>query len=174
MKIVDIASTVLNGALALGIFTGASYAYANEIDRQESVDYDTQMSCIAQNVYFEARSESELGMRAVAWVTMNRVNNSKYPTTACQVVRQANLDESNNPIRHKCQFSWYCDGKSDKIENQAMWVKSILVAADVIANYGVYPDPTGGSVMYHANYVRPFLTTDYERVVQIDAHIFYK
>ena len=44
--------------------------------------------CLAQNIYFEARSESQAGMIAVAQVTMNRVKHPRYPNTVCEVVKQ--------------------------------------------------------------------------------------
>ena len=112
-------------------------------------------------------------MRAVAWVTLNRVQSSAYPTTACDVVFQARLDSNGNPIKNKCQFSWFCDGKTDRILNPEKWALSVLVASDIMRNYSKYPDPTGNAIMYHANYVKPAWASEYKRVVAIDAHIFY-
>ena len=78
-----------------------------------------QMHCLATNIYHEARGESFAGKVAVANVTHNRVDSTKYPNTYCGVVYQAqmyvNWRGNEVPARHKCQFSWYCDGKSDDI-----------------------------------------------------------
>ena len=137
-------------------------------------DLNEQVECIATNIYHEARNQSELGMRAVAWVTLNRVQHELYPNDACGVVYDAVRDENGKPKKHKCQFSWYCDGKSDKIQNAEKWAQALLVASDVLHNYAQYPDPTGGSHMYHATYVNPYWVSDYVKVVKIDAHIFYK
>ena len=173
MKISNIVSGMLNFALIAGLIFWAVQAQAITIRLQYDLDFETQLECIAQNIYHEARNESELGMRAVAWVTLNRVQSSAYPTTACDVVFQAKLDGNGNPIKNKCQFSWFCDGKTDTIANQEKWALAVLVAADVMRNYSNYPDPTGNAIMYHANYVKPAWASDYKKVVSIDAHIFY-
>jgi N-acetylmuramoyl-L-alanine amidase len=173
MKISNIVSGILNFALIAGLIFWAVQAQAITIRLQYDLDFETQLECIAQNIYHEARNESELGMRAVAWVTLNRVQSSAYPTTACDVVFQAKLDGNGNPIKNKCQFSWFCDGKTDRISNPEKWALSILVASDVMMNYSKYPDPTGKAIMYHANYVKPAWASEYKRVVAIDAHIFY-
>jgi N-acetylmuramoyl-L-alanine amidase len=137
-------------------------------------DLNEQVECIATNVYHEARNQSQLGMRAVAWVTLNRVQHENYPNTACGVVYDAVRYPDGRPKKNLCQFSWFCDGKPDSITNVEKWAESLLVAVDVMHNYNTYPDPTGGSHMYHANYVNPGWAKSYKRVVKIDSHIFYK
>jgi len=42
--------------------------------------------CLAEAVYYEARSESKSGQKAVAEVVQNRVNSKHYPNTICGVV----------------------------------------------------------------------------------------
>jgi len=86
-----------------------------------------EMICLAENIYFEARAESIEGKAAVANVTRNRVNSSLFPNSYCGVVYQGpvreswktkqdpNLEPVYYPIKHRCQFSWYCDGKKDVI-----------------------------------------------------------
>ena len=80
-----------------------------------------QMMCLAENIYFEARAEGIEGKAAVANVTRNRVNSDLFPNTYCEVVQQGPVRESWNkpgvyyPVKHKCQFSWYCDGQKDII-----------------------------------------------------------
>ena len=89
-----------------------------------------QIKCMAQNIYFEARAESMLGKTAVGWVTVNRVEDKRWPETVCKVVHQgphreswktkqdktlADEDRIYYPRKHRCQFSWYCDGKKDII-----------------------------------------------------------
>jgi len=76
------------------------------------------------------------------------------------------------PIRHQCQFSFYCDGKSDKPTD-----KDALFWAESIA-WGVYHgqiyDPTQGAVYYHADYVEPEWASVKQPVRKIAKHIFYK
>jgi len=140
----------------------------------KSKDFKKQVECLAKNIYFEARNEGEPGQRAIAWVTMNRTVNDKYPHTVCGVVYQAKVDKKGTPFRDKCQFSWYCDGKGDKIRDKKAWNIALYIAADVMLKFGKETDPTNGAVMYHADYVCPFWVDSYTRTVQIDDHIFYE
>jgi spore germination cell wall hydrolase CwlJ-like protein len=130
--------------------------------------------CIATAVYFEARSEPLLGQIAVAQVIMNRVESSDFPNDPCSVVTQSKTYSWNPelPIKHKCQFSFYCDGKSDTPKNDEAFEIARMVA------WGVYHDniydPTDGSTFYHADYVDPFWAKQKKFYRQISTHIFYK
>lgn len=132
-----------------------------------------EMECLSKNIYHEARNEGMTGQRAVAWATLNRVHSDEYPDTVCEVVYQAVLNEEGIPIKNECQFSWFCDGKSDDIENQASWNVAERIAAEVMNSYGKETDPTNGAIMYHAAYVEPYWASSYEKTARIDTHIFY-
>jgi spore germination cell wall hydrolase CwlJ-like protein len=156
--------------------------------KQIKIDVD-EMHCLAKNIYFEARGESIEGKIAVANVTMNRVDSRIYPNSLCKVVYQAKHSkwwmESKGklvPIRNQCQFSWYCDGKSDRLylttssgtvikDNMNAWLDSIHVAEEAIR--GNLDDITQGSTHYHADYVKPHWSMHYTPVTKIGAHIFY-
>lgn len=122
---------------------------------------DEDRRCLELNVYFEARGESQLGQEFVAWVTLNRVMDVRFPNDICRVVWQ---DE---------QFSWTHDGKSDTPKDQAAWATAQAIASSVIDSYGVELDPTEGSLYFHAHYVNPYWASDFNRVVRVDNHIFY-
>lgn len=134
------------------------------------------IQCLAKNIYHEARSESVTGQQAVAWVTMNRANDPRYPNSICEVVYQAKTDSAGRPLRHQCQFSWYCDGAKDVVANKERWQQAVEIAEQVLHHWGKSPDPTVGAVMYHATWMeqRPFWAESYTRVVRIDNHVFYK
>jgi spore germination cell wall hydrolase CwlJ-like protein len=142
-----------------------------EIVVQKIIDPD-ELFCMSQNIYFEARNESDDGKRAVAHVTLNRVESAEFPDTVCEVVYQSHVNRSGNPIRNKCQFSWYCDGRSDSIRD---WEKfhSIMDISRAVMR-GEYEDNTSGATYYHANYVRPRWSRVFTRVAMIDTHIFYR
>lgn len=123
---------------------------------------DADRECLALNVYFESRGESEIGQQFVAWVTLNRVMDDKFPNTVCDVVWEDK------------QFSWTHDGKSDKPKDKAAWAKAQAIANGVIESYGVVTDPTDGSTFFHADYSNPYWTESVNKVVQIDNHVFYK
>ena len=161
------------------------------IDRQSDFDNpkaivlvnkfsDEELKCLSLNVYHEARNQSILGQEAVAWVTLNRVNHTGYPGNICDVVKQAKYSKwwkekhgKDVPIRNKCHFSWWCDGKSDEPFEQRHWEIAKKVAYYVSSIYGHIDDPTQGAIMYHADYVKPYWRKDYQRLTVIDTHIFY-
>jgi len=145
----------------------------------EHLDLDS-IECMALNIYHESRNQSLAGRLAVGYVTLNRVNNDKYPDTICGVVKQAKMNrwylEKHNkrvPSRNKCQFSWYCDGKADQPLESDAWEEAYLLAIHVINMYGTITDPTEGSIMYHAVNVKPYWTKAYKHTVTIGDHIFY-
>jgi len=147
--------------------------------------------CLAQNIFFESSIDNKAGMAAVADVVLNRVKHAHYPDSICGVVYQAkmkeswktkqypDLDDSERvyiPIRHKCQFSWYCDGKSDDITlGSENWVKAQMIAWDIMHNDGLR-GITEGATHYHATYVAPAWSKDHrmDLVGRIGMHIFYR
>lgn len=133
-----------------------------------------QVECLAQNLYFEARNQSAKGQMAVVHVTLNRVYSKHFPNTICGVVKDAVVDSNGNPKKHKCQFSWYCDGQPDVIKNKKKYeeVKQTAIASALAYKMGV--DITDGSKWYHTHEVDPYWATSYNVVAQIDDHIFYK
>ena len=158
------------GAMLMGLLLLPSTLKAAEED--ESLD----RYCLAQNIYFESQNQSFAGQIAVSHVVINRVNDLQFPDTICGVVYQAkmriNWKGEEVPIRHQCQFSWFCDGKSDEPVDSITWLNSIRVA-DVVLS-GEYPDITEGSLWYHADTVMPYWAHQLENTVTIDNHIFYK
>lgn len=125
-----------------------------------------QLRCLALNVYWEARSESIPGQVAVAAVTLNRVQSARFPSNVCDVVRQG-----GEIRRHRCQFSWWCDGKKDDPLDAAAWRRATTLARLVSA--GIIDDPTNGALWYHADYVNPHWASAKERLTKIGRHIFY-
>jgi len=129
--------------------------------------------CLATNIYFESRNQSKSGKVAVGLVTVNRTNAPNWPNTICGVVTQAKLWEGN-PIRNKCQFSWYCDGLSDSIRDIAAWEDAVLRSYDAIDLDEISADFTDGATHYHTVHVSPWWQDKYEFIVRIDDHKFYK
>ena len=129
---------------------------------------EAALMCLALNVYFEARNDTMVGQYAVAQVVMNRVQSNKFPNDVCSVVKQSRKDGT-------CQFSWYCDGKSDRPREPYAWAYAQMVAADVLIGQGIeVTDMTQGATHYHANYVRPYWADKLEYTVTYGSHLFYK
>ena len=137
--------------------------------------------CLALNAYFEARNQSESGMIAVSHVVLNRVQSDRYPDTVCGVVKQARYSKwwqethgKDVPIRHQCQFSWYCDGLSDYPKEKAAWKTAQRVAMEAYALHNVGFDITDGSLWYHAKNVNPYWADAFDYVMHVDDHLFYR
>ena len=128
----------------------------------------TQLDCLARNIYHEAGYEPFEGKVAVAQVTINRAESGEFPSDICRVVYQKNI------VYEKvlCQFSWYCDTASTKKPmNGPVYIESMEVAKKVLLE-GFRIDGVKGALYYHADYVNPGWKR--EKVTKIGHHIFYK
>lgn len=132
-----------------------------------------QHYCMALNIYYEARGSNLADQAGVANVVMNRVNDRRYPATICEVVKQGLQNADGSMKRNKCQFSWYCDGKSDRPGNPDLWIEAQMLAWQVIED-GKYRGLTEGATHYHATYVSPRWARELQLVGRIGAHIFYR
>ena len=121
-----------------------------------------QVDCLADNIYYEAGFEPQNGRVAVGLVTLNRVQDPRYPKDICSVVKQK--------VKSTCQFSWFCMTIGNK--NNKAYQEAREVALYVYANYEKIKDVTEGALFYHADYVNP--RWKLERTVVIGRHIFYK
>lgn len=121
-----------------------------------------QVDCLADNIYYEAGYEPDEGKKAVAMVTLNRVNDPRYPKDICSVVKQK--------VKSTCQFSWFCEKK--RTVNTEVYDRALNVALFVYANYESMRDVTKGALYYHADYVNP--RWKLEKTTTIGRHIFYK
>jgi spore germination cell wall hydrolase CwlJ-like protein len=123
------------------------------------------MICVALNVYHEARNESLMSQVAHAQVVVQRVESERFPNSECEVV----FDGGENEL-WRCQFSWYCDGKSDTPYNARAWRKARVIASLVLARKLWIP-ALEGALFYHADYVSP--NWGYVQLAKIGRTIFY-
>lgn len=114
-------------------------------------------TCLAKNIYFEARGESTVGKIAVAMVTLNRVKSKEYPNNICSVVWQPN------------QFSWTNDGLSDIPRNKDAWLEAQYIA-DISLQLFIIKD----AKFYHNLTVNPKWASKDNYLISIDNHKFYK
>ena len=129
---------------------------------------------MAANIYHEAKNQSMLGQFAVAQVVMNRVEDSRFPDTVCEVVKQGLTYRNGKVVIGKCQFSWYCDGKSDEPNRDSKAWSNAIRHASIIMTETIIIDVTDGATHYHASYVRPAWAKTKKRTTRIDKHIFYR
>lgn len=138
------------------------------------------LECMATNVYHESRGESVKGQLAVAHVTLNRVADPNYPDNVCDVVYQAKYStwwlESKGrlvPVKWKCQFTWYCDGKSDSIDKTSQsWKQAVAVSFSVLSDETV--DPSKGATHYFNHHkANPLWSKQMTLIARIDNHSFF-
>ena len=163
---------VLGGIVAtFAIVLTAFFAYKD--DRQQAIaahqDDRRNLTCLARNVYFEARGEPMSGQYAVAEVTMNRVASGFYPATVCDVIYQKNWDGIRK--RYVGAFSW-TEFKSLPNPTGEAW-KQAWKAAEAVY-YGKEAPVVEGALFYHASYIKPDWAAEKKPLARIGRHIFYK
>lgn len=176
---------VKNTILAVALFISSTAslmmsappaATAANIDDMPRVD---AIECLATNIYFESANESLTGQIAVGMVVLNRVNDSRFPSEICDVVYQGRFGKNERASaarKHKCQFSWACDGKPDIARDKVKLDNAFKVAELVYQMHKKGYDITDGATHYHATYVNPKWNKDrnMKRVTKVDTHIFYR
>ena len=149
-------------ALAIGLAAGPSHTRP----ALAGVEVSDELECLALTIYFEARGEPVEGKLAVGYVVMNRTLHPQFPQDVCNVVRQGGLK------RYRCQFTWWCDGRSDRPRETSAWEQSKVVARQVF--WETAADPTGGALWYHADHVSPAWQNKLSPGPKIGRHIFYR
>lgn len=118
-------------------------------------------------MYHEARGEGPVGMVAVGQTTLNRAEagDKRWPSDVCKVVQQMR--------RSQCQFSWYCDGITNKPEDKDAWNLSRDLAIGIIG--GNLRNPLlEKATCYHATWISPpKWTAKAKFVAKIGEHRFY-
>lgn len=117
---------------------------------------DKEVTCLARNIYHEARGESLKGQVAVALVTLNRTKHGNYPSTVCGVVYD------------KGQFSW--TSAPTRIVNNTAWKSSIELAEAVLE--GNITLPNFNALYFHNVSIRPKWKTKV-RPLRIGNHVFF-
>jgi spore germination cell wall hydrolase CwlJ-like protein len=129
-------------------------------DQARSVD------CLAAAAYYEAATEGDDGMRAVAQVVINRLRHPAFPKTICGVVFQGSERATG------CQFTFTCDGSLARTPSIAGWKRAREIASAALK--GKVFKPVGYSTHYHTNWVVPYWSGTLDKVAQIGTHLFFR
>lgn len=132
-----------------------------------SLDRMRALECLAEAIYYEARSESEGGQRAVAQVVLNRVRHPVYPSSVCGVVYQGPMKPGGG-----CQFTFSCDGSLARRPVEPGWSRARRIAAEALS--GKVFAPVGHATHYHTTSVAPDWAPRLTRIGLIGSHIFYR
>ena len=132
----------------------------------DRASYQRALQCLTEAIYYEARSESDAGQRAVAQVVLNRVRHPSYPSSVCGVVYQG------SQRRTGCQFSFTCDGSMGRAIEGNAWARAQRIATEALR--GAVYRPVGLSLNYHTTAIRPYWAPSLQKQIVVGAHIFYR
>ena len=138
---------------------------AQAVDPHGKRPLDEAITCLARTIDWEAKGEGHAGMEAIANVVMNRLSHKGFPNTICEVVKQGHE-------RRACQFSWWCDGRSDDAEDEKAYAMAKEIARKALNRQ--LTDRTGGALYFHHRRVTPKWSAEYIKTVELGEHIFYK
>jgi spore germination cell wall hydrolase CwlJ-like protein len=163
---------ILPTAFATLLFLPSNQTLANDPELVSSLKNkppvsSSEVTCLADAIYFEARGESETGQKAVAQVIVNRAASGDYPASICGVVYQ------NQHRRNACQFSFACDGKPEVRSEATAWNRAKRIAKAVASGVDK-PVAVLMATHYHATYVRPRWARKMTRLSTIGRHVFYR
>ncbi len=127
---------------------------------------ERELNCLAEAVYYESRSETKDGQKAVAEVVLNRVKSKNFPNTICGVVYQGAERTSG------CQFSFTCDGSTSHTPSGKVWKRSKMVAQHMILEASA--PMTWRSTHYHTTKVKPVWADSLRHTRQYETHVFYR
>lgn len=137
-----------------------------DIDAMPHTKGGDQWYCLTEALYFEARGEQIKGQVAVAEVILNRADSSYFPNTVCEVVHQGTGE------KHRCQFSYRCDGRSEDIANRPAWERVGKIARLMLD--GAPRELSGGATYYHTTAVKPRWSRAFLNTARHGVHLFYR
>ena len=140
-------------------------AGARAIDPNGQRPVDDPLTCLARAAYWEAKGEGRSGMQGIVNVVINRAADPRFPDSLCGVVKQGGESGS-------CQFSWWCDGRSDRIREPEAYAEARDVARQALNHQ--LEDVTDGALYFHARYATPYWAKRFVRTARIGQHLFYR
>jgi spore germination cell wall hydrolase CwlJ-like protein len=135
------------------------------VDPVGKAPLDDAITCLARSIYWEAKGKDAADMEAVANVVMNRLGHDGFPDTVCGVVKQGSETKS-------CQFSWWCDGRSDSVQEEVPYALAKEIARKALNKQ--LPDRTKGALYFHDRTVKPDWAKEYTNTANIGLFKFYK
>ena len=111
MFIKPVIGAVVIIAIALSCVVSKFYTLTDQqkttrvMTNKEYVEHMKQVKCLADNVYYEAGNQSIAGKKAVAYVTLNRLQSRNWPNSVCEIVYQKTVDAATRLIVAKCSLT---------------------------------------------------------------------
>ncbi|MFW7262020.1 cell wall hydrolase [Pseudomonas juntendi] len=138
---------------------------AQAVDPAGKAPLDDSLTCLARTLYWEAKGADASDMAAVASVVLNRLGQDGFPDTICGVVKQGVESKA-------CQFSWWCDGRPDQVEEPQRYDVAKEIARKALNQQ--LQDSTGGALYFHDRSVHPAWAKTYRRTAKTTHFLFYK
>ena len=126
---------------------------------------DDAAHCLALATYWESKGCCPEDLSAVGWVVLNRLADQAFPNAVCEVVKEG----GETP---PCQFSWWCDGKSDRPVEARPWATAMRIAERALRS--APSDLTRGALFFHNTAIETPWVRERQRTVQIGQHVFYR
>ncbi|BBP76802.1 hypothetical protein PHLH7_29060 [Pseudomonas sp. Ost2] len=123
------------------------------------------ITCLSRTIYWEAKGGQPADMEAVASVVLNRLGHEGFPATICEVVKQGSEKKA-------CQFSWWCDGRSDEVQEEDRYTVAKEIARKALNQQ--LKDRTHGAMYFHDRSVTPDWVKQYIKTAETDKFLFYK
>ncbi len=166
MRILFLAGLATLAAVPSAASAAASEAAEPFVANRDSGSYERSLECLTQAIYYEARSQSDDGQRAVAQVVLNRVRHPAFPNSVCGVVYQGSERSTG------CQFTFTCDGAMNGGVEPYAWDRARRIA-DAALHGSVYR-PVGLATNYHTTAIHPYWAPSLVPQAIVGAHIFYR
>lgn len=135
------------------------------LDPAGKAPLDDAIVCLSRTLYWEAKGGGKADMEAVANVVLNRMGHGGFPDTVCGVVKQGQAQKH-------CQFSWWCDGRSDQVEEKNRYDVAKEIARRALNQQ--LRDRTRGAMYFHDRHASPGWAKEYIRTAETDEFVFYK
>jgi len=138
---------------------------AQAIDPAGEASLNDAITCLSRTIYWESKGGDAADMEAVANVVLNRLGHEGYPDTICEVVKQGSE-------QHPCQFSWWCDGRSDHVVEDARYALAKEITRKALNQQ--LTDRTDGALYFHDKTVMPDWAAKYIKTAETGKFLFYK
>ena len=135
------------------------------VDPTGNEPMDEAITCLSRAIYWETKGQDAASMEAVANVVMNRLRQKSFPNTICAVVKQGSE-------RGVCQFSWWCDGRSDDAKDEKTYAIAKEIARKALNRQ--LTDRTGGALYFNNRKASASWSAQYIETVKIGKLFFYK
>jgi spore germination cell wall hydrolase CwlJ-like protein len=145
--------------------TPLSKTEVQAVDPAGKAPMDDAITCLSRTIYWEAKGGASEDMEAVASVVLNRLSHEGFPDTVCEVVKQGSE-------KSPCQFSWWCDGRSDQVEEESRYSIAKEIARKALNQE--LPDSTNGALFFHDRSSSLDWSKTYIKTKEIGSFMFYK